>query len=53
MIILGNLNADCDYLHKEDLSHVKLLNNTNKFNWLIKNGMDTTVGSRNCAYDRL
>lgn len=46
VIVLGDLNADCNYYH-----------NTNSdfktWNWLIKDTIDTTTGATDCAYDRI
>lgn len=49
VILLGDLNADCDYLSetkKIDLRKPEYI-------WVIDNARDTTVGSTNCAYDRI
>jgi endonuclease/exonuclease/phosphatase family metal-dependent hydrolase len=44
-IILGDLNADCDYYHR------KLPNPIPGATWLFQNVADTTVKSTKCAYD--
>jgi endonuclease/exonuclease/phosphatase family metal-dependent hydrolase len=46
-IILGNLNADCDY-YKES-QHNPIIGTT----WLIPNTADTTVKDTVCTYDRI
>jgi len=46
VIVLGDLNADCDYYNP----------NTGDFNewyWLISDNADTTVSQTDCAYDRI
>jgi hypothetical protein len=47
VILLGDLNADCDYYNpvKED--------DFDTWNWIIKDEEDTTVGTTDCAYDRI
>lgn len=52
IIILGDLNADCDYLRKKDLPNITLLNDPKKYTLLIPTGVDTTVGNTKCTYDR-
>lgn len=46
-MILGDLNADCTYYNPENESLFR------GWNWVIKDGADTTVSSTNCAYDRI
>lgn len=46
-LILGDLNADCDYYDPKNNSLFK------GWNWIIDDTQDTTVGSTNCAYDRI
>jgi endonuclease/exonuclease/phosphatase family metal-dependent hydrolase len=48
-ILLGDLNADCDYL--TDGTPLELRDS--RFYWIIPNGADTTVGKTRCAYDRI
>jgi len=52
VIILGDLNADCSYASRSDLSALAIYNQ-HLFFWPIDFGVDTTVSSNtNCAYDR-
>ena len=44
-ILIGDLNADCSYYTTG--------NDFTNWLWAIPNGADTTVGTTNCAYDRL
>lgn len=46
-MIIGDLNADCDYYNPEKEFIFK------GWDWLIKDIDDTTVGASNCAYDRI
>jgi endonuclease/exonuclease/phosphatase family metal-dependent hydrolase len=47
LIILGDLNADCDYYNP-------VLNTEfDNWFWLIKDSDDTTVSASSCAYDRI
>lgn len=46
-IILGDLNADCNYYNPE------IEPEFDSWIWLITDEMDTTVTSTNCAYDRI
>jgi deoxyribonuclease-1-like protein len=48
-ILLGDLNADCDYL--TDGTPISL--RAAEYYWIIPNGADTTVGKTRCAYDRI
>jgi len=49
-IILGDLNADCDYFDEYSLSSPL---KDDEYNWLITNGMDTNLASSRCTYDRI
>lgn len=52
-IIMGDLNADCDYVRRKQWKNIRLRNDTN-FAWLIGDEEDTTVKeSTHCAYDRI
>lgn len=51
-IIMGDLNADCTYLSDAAESSLHLKTDP-QFNWHISKSVDTTVGSTNCAYDRI
>lgn len=48
--ILGDLNADCDYL-KTDYIDIGLRGS--QFFWIIPNYADTTASKTDCAYDRM
>ncbi len=43
-IILGDLNADCSYYKKDELSELE---------WIVPETADTTTKSTDCAYDRI
>ena len=46
-VVLGDLNADCSYYNNaEDTTF-------DEYNWLIKDGDDTTIAKSSCAYDRI
>jgi len=47
IVVLGDLNADCDYY---DSSKELEFDN---WNWVISDNQDTTSSSTNCAYDRI
>lgn len=49
LILLGDLNADCDYL--TDATPLEL--RSAAYQWVIPNDADTTVGQTRCAYDRI
>lgn len=50
VIVLGDLNADCSYFNARASSHeIKMA----PFRWLITDGSDTNVSSKQCAYDRI
>ena len=49
-VLLGDFNADCDYLSIATYSQLNLVKDS-RFTWLINE--DTTTGSTACAYDRL
>jgi endonuclease/exonuclease/phosphatase family metal-dependent hydrolase len=49
VILLGDLNADCSYLSETKKIDLR----KPQFIWVIDNAQDTTVGSSNCAYDRI
>jgi len=46
VVIIGDLNADCRYYDVDDKGF-------ERWDWLIKDSQDTTVGSTSCAYDRI
>jgi len=45
-VLVGDLNADCTY-YDENLYYLK------SYQWLISNGLDTTVHDTDCTYDRI
>ncbi|ODM91276.1 Deoxyribonuclease-1 [Orchesella cincta] len=53
IILLGDLNAGCDYIRKKDRPNIRLMTNTQKYKWLIPDSQDTTVGTTKCSYDRI
>jgi deoxyribonuclease-1-like protein len=48
-IIMGDLNADCDYFNEDSESPLR----SSDYYWLINNSVDTTTKSTNCTYDRI
>uniref|UniRef100_A0A8D0L0Z0 Deoxyribonuclease n=1 Tax=Sphenodon punctatus TaxID=8508 RepID=A0A8D0L0Z0_SPHPU len=52
MMFLGDFNADCSYVKKEDWASIRL-RSSELFKWLIPDTADTTVGKSDCAYDRI
>lgn len=51
-MILGDLNADCNYVTIKGWKAVRLRSDP-KFRWLIGDEQDTTVREKtHCAYDR-
>jgi hypothetical protein len=46
VIVLGDLNADCNYYHNTN-------SDFKNWTWLIKDNIDTTTGATDCAYDRI
>ncbi|XP_071479327.1 deoxyribonuclease-1-like [Diadema antillarum] len=52
VVIMGDLNADCDYVRDEDWTNIRLRSES-RFEWVIPDDADTTVsGNTDCAYDR-
>ncbi|KAI8479423.1 Deoxyribonuclease-1 [Branchiostoma belcheri] len=51
VLILGDLNADCDYVPRSAWNEIRL-RTARRFSWLIGDDVDTTVTSTHCAYDR-
>jgi exonuclease III len=50
VILLGDLNADCTYMPKNDVIALK----KSKYTWVIDDDADTTIrNSTDCAYDRI
>ena len=50
IIIMGDLNAECRYASLPELEGLNI--RKDPFCWLIGDGVDTTVYSTDCAYDR-
>ncbi|XP_013419185.2 LOW QUALITY PROTEIN: deoxyribonuclease-1-like [Lingula anatina] len=50
VLVLGDLNADCNYVR--DLTCSALSLRCSPFTWLIPDDADTTVSTTDCAYDR-
>lgn len=48
-IVLGDLNADCNYFKENSQSPLK----SNDYYWVINNSVDTTTKSTDCTYDRI
>nr|WAH99913.1 MAG: endonuclease/exonuclease/phosphatase family protein [Candidatus Methanoperedens sp.]WAI00067.1 MAG: endonuclease/exonuclease/phosphatase family protein [Candidatus Methanoperedens sp.] len=48
-IIMGDLNADCDYFNENSQSPLK----NGDYLWIINNSIDTTTKSTACTYDRI
>lgn len=48
-IIMGDLNADCDYFKENSQSPLR----SNDYLWVINNSIDTTTKSTACTYDRI
>lgn len=51
IIITGDFNADCSYVTNREWAGVRLRTDS-RFQWLLGDDIDTTVGNSNCAYDR-
>ncbi|KAF8565357.1 hypothetical protein P879_05802 [Paragonimus westermani] len=52
ILVLGDMNADCGYLSKTKLRALAFKKDGD-FQWLVKDGQDTTVAAGHCAYDRI
>ena len=50
IILMGDLNADCNYLSQTELEKIDLYH---EYIWLIGSEEDTTVSKTDCAYDRI
>ena len=48
-IIMGDLNADCDYFDENSQSPLRSI----EYFWIINNSVDTTTKSTICTYDRI
>ncbi|MBA46037.1 MAG: hypothetical protein CMB31_05565 [Euryarchaeota archaeon] len=51
LIILGDMNADCNYASLNELDSLKIRNSN--FTWIVPDDADTTFSSTRCAYDRI
>ncbi|NWZ18517.1 DNAS1 protein, partial [Asarcornis scutulata] len=52
VLFLGDFNADCSYVTEAQWPSIRL-RNLQACEWLIPDSADTTVGSTDCAYDRI
>ena len=50
-IILGDMNADCNYLSQTKYKQLDLVTDP-RFSWLIDSTVDTTTSASDCSYDR-
>lgn len=48
-IILGDLNADCNYFKEDGPSPLR----SDEYYWVINNSVDTTTKPTDCTYDRI
>ncbi len=48
-IIVGDLNADCNYFNENSESPLR----SGEYSWVINNSVDTTTKSTDCTYDRI
>ncbi|XP_022796297.1 deoxyribonuclease-1-like [Stylophora pistillata] len=51
VMILGDLNAGCNYVTKSDWGKIRLATDK-RFYWLISDLMDITKGKSDCPYDK-
>lgn len=51
VIILGDLNADCNYVRASDWPNIALRSDK-QYDWRTADDEDTTVSTTDCAYDR-
>ncbi|XP_071943249.1 deoxyribonuclease-1-like [Antedon mediterranea] len=51
VLFAGDMNADCNYVPASSWPTIRLRSD-DRFEWLIDDGVDTTTGSTDCAYDR-
>ncbi len=49
IIVMGDLNADCDYFDENSPSLLK----SSDYYWVINNSIDTTTKATVCTYDRI
>ncbi|MBN3303828.1 PMM2 Phosphomannomutase, partial [Amia calva] len=52
ILLLGDFNADCNYVLPSDWEKIRL-HTDSQYAWLLPNSVDTTVGNTHCAYDRI
>jgi deoxyribonuclease-1-like protein len=48
-IVMGDLNADCNYFNENSQSPLR----SSDYYWVINNSVDTTTKSTDCTYDRV
>lgn len=51
--MMGDFNADCNYVRAADWKEIRLRTDTDRFYWPLGDEVDTTVSTTDCAYDRL
>ena len=51
LVILGDMNADCNYASLNELDELAIRNSN--FTWVVPDDADTTFSSTRCAYDRI
>ncbi len=51
LVILGDMNADCNYASLNELDSLEIRNSN--FTWIVPDDADTTFSSTRCAYDRI
>jgi len=52
ILIMGDFNADSNYINLEKLKSLKLRSDKETFTWLISDEVDTTSGDSDYTYDR-
>ncbi|XP_078609974.1 deoxyribonuclease-1-like [Branchiostoma floridae x Branchiostoma japonicum] len=53
IMILGDFNADCDFVRPIHWDTIPLWTRYRTYDWLIGDDVDTTTTSTDCAYDRI
>ncbi|XP_066292359.1 deoxyribonuclease-1-like [Branchiostoma lanceolatum] len=53
VMILGDFNADCDFVRPIHWDSIGLWTRYRTYDWLIGDDVDTTITSTDCAYDRI
>ncbi|KAL0477319.1 DNASE1 [Acrasis kona] len=51
-IVMGDFNAGGHYVSEEQMNRIRLREQSDRFTWLIQDGIRTTVADNNNAYDR-